>query len=366
MSGIKLTTGEGFEGYEIVEYLGVVNGQIALSSNFFKDFSTNIAELSMQESAAFTNRLENASGNAIENLIKVAEQKGANAIIGIELNYATFSNNSIGTVASGTAVVIRQKEKKHKIITEKFNVMNYYNVSIPRPVEITLTGENNQTQISALFYNYNQEIVRAVRCDIELVNYYEEKLMLQGIDFVFLKNDIRRLETELVECRLPMKAIPLVKEVKVYVKKYVTSRGVFVPDTETIDITLSKRAFEMMRLKSGEDAVEHYKTDNSTWICNCGHINTVNQEECSVCGRKELSLRSNVGFDYEKMCRQMQGLPSVAAMKEVLMIYIKEGMIDSKYRMELLEIMESGMQYERTRGDMRGSILEKIMGVFEK
>ena len=37
MGEIMLTTGNGFEGYEVVEYLGFVNGQIALSSNFFKD-----------------------------------------------------------------------------------------------------------------------------------------------------------------------------------------------------------------------------------------------------------------------------------------------------------------------------------------
>lgn len=244
--------------------------------------------------------------------------------------------------------------------------MNYYNVQMPRPVEITFKGEDGQTQIAALFYNYNQDVIQAVRCDIELVNFYEEKLLLQGIDFVFVKNDIRRLETDFIECKLPLKALPLIKEVKVYVKKYVTARGVFAPDEESIDIPLTKRAFEIMRMRNGEDAVEHYKSDGMTWICTCGHINGASEDECSVCGRKETALRSNVGFDYDKMCRQMEGLPNVAAMKEVLMIYIKEGLIDAKYRMELLEIMESGMQYEKTRGDMRASVVEKILGVFEK
>lgn len=366
MEEIKLTTGDGFEGFEIVEYLGVVNGQIALSSNFFKDLSSNLAELSTQESSVFTSKLENASGNAIENLMKVAQGKGANAIIGVDLNYAAFSNNAIGTVASGTAVIIRRKEQKHKAVSAKLPVTNYYNVLMPRPVEISLRGEDGQTQISAIFYNYNQNAVKAVRCDIELINYYEEKLLLQGIDFVFSKNDIKRLETDMIECKLPLKVIPLIKDVKIYIKKYVTSRGVFAPDADSIDITMSKRSLEGMRLKCGEDAVEHYKADGSTWICNCGYINTAAEEECSICGRKESALRSSVGFDYEKMCNQMQGLPNVAAMKEVLMIYIKEGMIDSKYRMELLEIMESGLQYEKTRGDMRESVLEKVLGVFEK
>lgn len=113
MGEIKMTTGSNFNGYEIVEYLGFVNGQVAMSSNFFRELSSNLAEFSAQESTAFTNKLESASETAIENLIKVAEKKGANAIIGIHLNYAEFSNNSIGTVASGTAVKIRKKEEIH-------------------------------------------------------------------------------------------------------------------------------------------------------------------------------------------------------------------------------------------------------------
>lgn len=365
MGEIKLTTGSGFEGYEIVEYLGFVNGQIAMSSNFFKELSSNLAEFSTQESTAFTNKLENASETAVENLIKVAEKRGANAIIGVELNYAGFSNNAIGTVASGTAVTIKKKAAIHKVITSNIYVSNYYNMLMPRPVEVTLAGEDGVVKIAPLFYNYNQDEVKAVRCDVELTNFYEEKLLLQGMDFVFEKNNITKLKAEFVECKLPMKAIALIKDVKVYVKKYVTAKGVFVPDAEPIDITLSKRAFEGLREKRGKDAVERYKSDGTTWLCNCGYINAAGEEECAICGRKEESLKTNIGFNYEEMCENMKGLPDVSAMKDVLMGYIKQGAIDAKYRMELLEIMESGLQYEKTRGDMTGTVLEKVLKVFE-
>lgn len=214
MGEIMLTTGSSFEGYEVVEYLGFVNGQIALSSSFFKDLSSNLAEWTMQESTAFTNKLENASENAVENLVKVAAGKGANAIIGIELNYTGFSNNAIGTVASGTAVIIRKKEAIHKVVTSKIFVSNYYNMLMPRPVEVTLAGEDNVVKIAPLFYNYNQDEIKAVRCDIELTNYYEEKLLLQGIDFVFERNNVTKLQADFVECKLPMKDIPLIKDRK--------------------------------------------------------------------------------------------------------------------------------------------------------
>lgn len=365
MANIMLTTGGSFEGYEIVEYLGFVNGQIALSSNFFKDFSSNLAELTAQESTVFTSKLESASENAIENLIKVATKRGANAIIGVELNYTGFSNNAIGTVASGTAVVIRKKQAIHKVITSKIYVSNYYNMLMPRPVEVTLAGEDNVVKIAPLFYNYNQDEVKAVRCDIELTNFYGEKLLIQGIDFVFEKNNITKLQAEFVECKLPMKDIPLIKDVKVYVQKYVTAKGVFAPDADPIDIELSQRSFEGLREKRGKDAVERYKSDGTTWLCNCGYINAAGDEECAICGRKEDDLRSNVGFNYEEMCNKMKNLPNVSAMKDVLMVYIKQGSIDAKYRMELLEIMESGLQYEKTRGDMTATVLDKVMKVFE-
>ena len=365
MGDIKLTTGNGFDGYEVEEYLGFVYGQIALSSNFLKELSSNLAEWTTQESATIKDKLQSASENALQNLTKVAKSKGANAIIGVELNYTGFSNNAIGAVASGTAVKIKKKDVLHKTVSSNLFVSNYYNMLMPRPVEVTLLGKENIVKIAPLFYNYNKDEVKAVRCDIELTNYYEEKLLLQGIDFVFSKGNSEKLKAEFVECKLPVKVIPLIKDVKVYVKKYVTTKGVFVPDVDPIDVSLTPKAFNNLKQHSGKDAVERYKSDGTTWICNCGYINAGGDEECAVCGRKEEVLRRNEGFDYEEMCNRMKGLPNVAAMKDILVGYIKQGAIDSKYRMQLLEIMESGLQYEKTRGDMTGTVLEKVLKVFE-
>ncbi len=68
-------------------------------------------------------------------------------------------------------------------------------------------------------------------------------------------------------------------------------------------------------------------------------------------------------FNYDEMLEKMKGMANVTGMKDVLMQYIKQ--IDSGIRMELLEIMESGLQYEKTRGDMTSSVYEKVLRVFE-
>ncbi len=365
MADIMLTSGNSFEGYEVVEYLGFISGQIAVSSNFIKDVSSSIAEWSAQDSTAFTSKLESASATALENLVKVAKRQGANAILGVELDSTGLSSSTVGTVATGTAVIIKKKAAIHKVVSSEIYVSNYYNMLMPRPVQVHLVGEDNNVKVAPIFYNYNQDEIKAVRCDIELTNFYEEKLVLQGIDFVFERNNVTKLVADFVECKLPMKDIPLIKDAKVYVKKYVTSKGVFAPDADPIDVTLSSKQFENLKNKRGIDAVERYKSDGSTWLCNCGYINAGGDEECAICGRKEDVLKTNIGFNYEAMCDRMKGLPNVSAMKDVLMEYIKQGAIDAKYRMELLEIMESGLQYEKTRGDMTETVLEKILKVFE-
>ena len=68
-------------------------------------------------------------------------------------------------------------------------------------------------------------------------------------------------------------------------------------------------------------------------------------------------------FNYEEMVDRMKEKEYVVEIKDVLMQYIKD--IDSGVRLELLEIMESGLQYEKTRGNMKETVIEKVEKVFE-
>ncbi len=363
MAEIMMTSGNGFEGYEVVGYLGFVNGQTAIGSRLFQELSTNIAEMTSQESTAFTNKLQQASEAALDKLCEVSKAKGANAVIGVALNYTEFSGNSVGTVASGTAVRIKKIEDKNKESINELFVTNYSNKMIPRPVKVTIKSDEGKVKISPTFYNYNMDEIKAIRADVELINYYDEKLVLQGIDFVFDKNNITVLEANFVECKLGEKDIKLIKDVKVFIKKYVSSKGVVLCNDEFIDVKLTLRNLEALKDKKGMDAVERYKSDGSTWMCNCGYINAAGDEECGLCSRKEADLRSTHSFNYEDMIKRMQEKNDVTEIKDILMEYIKE--IDSKYRMELLQIMESGLQYEKTRGNMKDTVIEKVEQVFE-
>ena len=99
------------------------------------------------------------------------------------------------------------------------------------------------------------------------------------------------------------------------------------------------------------------------WTCNCGYVNEAGADECLVCGRKQEEMKSTSKFNPDEMLAKMQTKEYVIELKDVLMEYIKD--IDSEYRMELLEIMESGLQYEKTRGNMKDTVIEKVEKVFE-
>lgn len=355
---IKLTTGASFEGYEIVEYLGFVSGQIALGSTLL----SNITEMTAQESTTFTNKLQHASDTALEKLYKNATKLGADGIVGVALNYTEFASSSIGTVASGTAVKLKKIEQR-TAITNNLYVSNYYTRMVPRAVQVRLFSDDGDVKIATDFYNYNLEEVKAIRADVELTNFYGEKLVLQGLDFTFDKNNITFLEANYVDCKLEEKYIKMLNDAKVTIQKYVTSRGVFACTDTPIDVSMSAQSFAALKRNRGIDAFEKYRSDGSTWTCNCGHINGAGAEECTVCQRKENDLKSVFTFDYEEMISRMKTKANVTEIKDVLMEYIKQ--IDNKFRMELLEIMESGRQYEETRGDMTESVIEKVERVFE-
>ncbi|MGN0436481.1 MAG: heavy metal-binding domain-containing protein [Wujia sp.] len=363
MNDVMMTSGYSFEGYDIVEYLGFISGQTALASNIFKGLAAGVTEMSDSESEKLTGKMEQANELVMEKLKKLADKKGADAIIGLQLSCAEFANNAVGAIASGTAVKLEKKIIDDRSITKELYVSNYYNRLVPRPVKIILNGVNKEVTVSAQFFNYNKDDIKAIRADVELTNHYEEKLVLKNIDFVFEKGNVTLIESNAIECKLPVKDILLIKDSKVIISKYVTSRGVYACNDLPINVSMPLHRLAALKEKRGIDAVEKYVTDGMIWTCNCGYVNEAGAEECMICGRKQESMKSTSKFNPDEMIAKMQTKEYVIEIKDVLMEYIKD--IDSEYRMELLEVMESGLQYEKTRGNMKDTVIEKVEKIFE-
>lgn len=107
----KVTTGYNFEGYRITDYKKIVSGEIVLGTGFLSEFTASFSDVFGTKSNAFADKMMTAKQGALRKLIENAMVEGANAIIGVDFDYITFSNNILGVSANGTAVVIQREEE---------------------------------------------------------------------------------------------------------------------------------------------------------------------------------------------------------------------------------------------------------------
>lgn len=97
------------EGKKITKYHGLVSGEAILGANIFKDFFAGIRDIVGGRSAAYENELRKAKDLAISEMITSASAMGANAVIGVDLDYETIGGgggNMLMVSASGTAVTV--------------------------------------------------------------------------------------------------------------------------------------------------------------------------------------------------------------------------------------------------------------------
>ena len=105
-----ITTTHTLDGRQISEYLGLVSGEAILGANIFKDFFAGIRDIVGGRSAAYEQELRKAKDIAIREMTESAVALGANAIVGVDLDYETIGSGQGGNMlmvsASGTAVRI--------------------------------------------------------------------------------------------------------------------------------------------------------------------------------------------------------------------------------------------------------------------
>ena len=96
------------EGYRIEKYLGVIAGEAIMGANVFRDFSAGIRDIVGGRSGSYEKELRQAKVLAMEDLTAKAEELGANAVIGIDLDYETIRGSMLMVSISGTAVVAQK------------------------------------------------------------------------------------------------------------------------------------------------------------------------------------------------------------------------------------------------------------------
>jgi len=102
-----LTTTSTLQGKEIIEYYGVVSGEAILGANIIRDFFAGVRDIVGGRAGAYEKSLREAKEIAMLEMIEEAKSLGANAIIGIDLDYETVCEGMLMVAASGTAVKYR-------------------------------------------------------------------------------------------------------------------------------------------------------------------------------------------------------------------------------------------------------------------
>jgi len=103
---VYLTTTPTLEGRPILDYVGIVTGEAIMGANIVRDFLATITDVVGGRSGAYENKLKDARDIAIGEMVEQARRMGANAIVGIDIDYEVVREGMLMVAVSGTAVRI--------------------------------------------------------------------------------------------------------------------------------------------------------------------------------------------------------------------------------------------------------------------
>ncbi len=101
-----VTTTPSVEGRKITDYRGIVVGEAIMGANVVRDFFAGITDIVGGRSGAYESKLQDARETALRELEQRASEAGANAVVGVDLDYEVVADSMLMVSASGTAVVL--------------------------------------------------------------------------------------------------------------------------------------------------------------------------------------------------------------------------------------------------------------------
>lgn len=107
---VILTTTHSVEGHRIESYLGIESVEFVIGTGFLSELTGGIADLFGRRSRLFEGKLHDAKREAFEALKYVAMRRGANAVVGIDMDYTEFSGNRVALILNGTLVYVERDD----------------------------------------------------------------------------------------------------------------------------------------------------------------------------------------------------------------------------------------------------------------
>lgn len=99
-----VTTTPNVEGKQIREYLGIVSGEAIMGANIVRDLFASITDIVGGRSGAYESKLIEAREVALHEMQELASRRGADAVVGVDLDYEVVREGMLMVTASGTAV----------------------------------------------------------------------------------------------------------------------------------------------------------------------------------------------------------------------------------------------------------------------
>ena len=361
-----ITTGYNFEGYDIIKYLDVLSASVVLGTGMFSSANASIADFFGTRSDSYERKLQDAKNAAIEELKKQTISKGGNAIIGIDIDYTTFSSDIIGVIANGTAVKIKESEEKTNYISyvipsmvrNEMLPLNVYSIHLKyNPVEEVTLGAIN-------IKKYREDCnVTAIMADIYFENIFKETRSIKDAIFGFHgKEDW--ITSETMKMSLSEYRVDLICKANVVVKKMIIDGKLTEVDTNNLiqvpDVDLDE--IEQIREMHGEDAVTKFSIIENKWVCYCGATNKEESEQCYRCGRKMNAVQKvlaknngEINPDVNALMSRLQECKNASEIRGYLI-----QLQDVEY-LEVINMLEDIVKTERLYGNMKEEALKKVL-----
>jgi uncharacterized protein YbjQ (UPF0145 family) len=103
---VIVTTTHDIQGRTITEYLGIVVGETILGTNIFRDIGAGLRDIIGGRSGAYEKKMAEARETAIKELTERAAALGADAVVGVDIDYETVGQGMMMVSATGTAVKV--------------------------------------------------------------------------------------------------------------------------------------------------------------------------------------------------------------------------------------------------------------------
>lgn len=293
-----LTTGYNIDGYKITSYLNVISAEVVLGTGIFSALGSQFADFTGTRSGTYERKLESAKENALNELKKQANFLGANAIIGIDIDYTTFTSDILGVIVNGTAVYIEPDISIDSNYT--YVPVLSYNNKLPFNIcnvilSVDDTFQNRRAALEIRSFDESTRI-KAIVVDVEFETVFKDKIELKDQTFainkktkeLFYSTDFTKIESDRLRIDLINKAYIAVKKLLYFIDdEIVDTTGIGKTERSNISI----RELESLRNNYGQDAVRNIKVNEDTWICYCGFENSRSVSECEKCHRKDNSIK---------------------------------------------------------------------------